>query len=103
MTPEGQVKRQITRMLDDYGERIYRFMPVQTGYGRPSLDFLLCVDGLFVTIEAKVKGKRPTPRQEATMEDIRRAGGTCFVVDDDAALAAVRRFIDYVLQQSEAA
>ena len=68
-------------------------MPVQMGYGAPALDFLWCVNGQFVAIETKVKGKKMTPRQEQTANEICEAGGLVFVVDGDETLAGTMRQI----------
>ena len=60
-------------------------MPVQTGYGVPTLDYLLCVKGNFIAIETKKAGGVPTDRQKITIKEILAAGGTTFVVcgEDD--------------------
>ena len=99
-TPEGRVKAMIKRRMEAaFGDYAYRFMPVQNGMGAPALDFYYCVYGLFVAIEAKVKGKKPTPRQETTAEQITKAGGLALVVDDEqsmeAALLKIRTRIRY--------
>lgn len=61
----------------------YIFMPVQSGFGSTTLDFLVCVAGKFIAIETKADGtKLPTPRQVATMDFIHLAGGKVFVVYD---------------------
>lgn len=80
-TPEGKVKDKVKRVLKKYG--CYYFMPVQTGYGSPTLDFLCCCRGVFIAIETKQPGKQPTPRQELTIADIRSARGIVFVIDGD--------------------
>lgn len=86
MTPEGKVKAKVSRRLKELGAECWRFMPVQTGYGLPALDYLNCIHGYFVAIETKVKGKHLTPRQAETKYAIEAAGGTVFVVDDDESL-----------------
>lgn len=83
MTPEGKIKRSISRLIDRY-KGVYVFMPVPSGYGKSSLDYLLCVDGIFVAIEAKAPGKKPTDRQKKIMEDIKRAGGVVLLIDSEA-------------------
>jgi hypothetical protein len=84
VTPEGRVKAKVkTALQKAFGENCWRFMPVQTGYGSVALDFLLCVDGRFVAIETKVKGKKLTPLQEQTKAAIEAAVGSVYVVDDD--------------------
>jgi hypothetical protein len=81
MTPEGKVKNKINRALAPFGPDIYKFMPVQTGYGKKTLDYLLCINGKFVAIEAKAPGKTMTALQNETACQIIEAGGTVFVVD----------------------
>jgi hypothetical protein len=81
MTPEGKVKAKVKRLLKEHDA--YFFMPVQTGYGAPTLDFLVCVYGFFVAIETKAGKARPTQRQELTINEIRQAGGFAIVVRED--------------------
>lgn len=50
-------------------------MPVPSGYGVPTLDFIGCYKGFFFAIETKAPGKEPTPRQRKTIKDI-GANGT---------------------------
>lgn len=98
-TPEGKVKRRLNKRLQDlYGEQVYRFMPVQTGYGAPALDYFLCANGRFVAIETKAKGKKPTPRQLATMDAIRKAGGFTYVVDDYESIERAMHAIGQMLK-----
>ncbi len=80
MKPEEAVKAANKGWLKDHGA--YFFMPVQTGYGATTLDFLVCLNGRFIGIEAKRPGiKRPSPRQKICMENIEAAGGWSFCVD----------------------
>jgi len=81
MTPEGKVKDKIKKILKDFG--VYWHCPVQNGLGAPSLDFICCYKGKYIAIEAKAPGKKPTPRQEITINDIRKAGGTVLVISGD--------------------
>ena len=73
MTPESYVKKPVRAWLKAIG--CYRFSPVQMGLGVTTLDDLVCIGGRFVGIEYKAEGKAPTPRQQLTMTEIRRAGG----------------------------
>lgn len=93
MTPEARIKIRIKKLLDSFGERIYYFMPVPSGYGAATIDYLLCIDGLFVGIEAKRPGGKPTLRQDGVLEDIRRANGSTFVVSDDESLNVLEQFL----------
>jgi hypothetical protein len=68
-------------------------MPVQTGYGAPALDFLLCVRGKFIAIETKAPGKKLTPLQETTKAQIEAAGGLVLEVWDEPTLAIAMKII----------
>ena len=75
-TPEGVEKDLIKAYLTRLGPRgCYWFMPVQTGWGRQTVDILACIDGTFWAIEVKRDGKMPTARQTAVLNQIRAAGG----------------------------
>ena len=90
-TPEGKVKEQVKRLLRDH--KAYYFMPVQNGMGAPSLDFLVCHNGQFLGIETKAPGKKATPRQEVTMQQMRNAGAMCLVVDGGTTLAMLEMWL----------
>ena len=105
-TPEGKVKAKVRKakaalIKDGYG--IWSFMPVQMGYGAPALDFLWCVNGQFIAIETKIKGKYMTPRQQQTADEIKAAGGLVFVVFDDESLAWAIKHIRDTCQSPSAA
>ena len=75
-TPEGQEKHELRKALDAAG--VYYFMPVQTGYGRSTLDFLCCLGGWFVALETKRDGKEPTARQQRVMKEVIGSGGKAY-------------------------
>ena len=79
-TPEGKVKNMVRRHLQPY-KGLYEYWPVPSGYGASSLDCLVCYKGTFIAIETKAPGKKPTPRQEACIKQIRDAGGYAYVID----------------------
>jgi hypothetical protein len=79
-TEEGHLKIKVKRYLDQL-PKMYRHMPVPSGYGSQTLDFLCCINGRFVGIETKASGKKPTPRQEQCMAAIKAAGGAAFWCD----------------------
>lgn len=91
MTPEGKVKEAVKKTLKRY--EAYWFCPVQNGLGSPSLDFLVCHKGLWLGIETKATGKKPTLRQERTMKAMRDAGGICFVVDGPETLKVLELWL----------
>ena len=95
-TPEAKIKERIDKVLAAYGDDIYVFKPVQTGYGKRTLDYLGCAWGIFFSIEAKRSPKaRPTPLQLKAIEDIQRAGGLALVIGDQLGLDALRRFLEF--------
>ncbi len=82
MTPEGKVKEKIKKILKEHGA--YYAMPIGTGFGNSGVpDFLCCVNGEFLAIEAKAGKGVPTALQEKNMRDIEAAGGRALVVSDD--------------------
>ncbi len=78
-TPEGKPKDEIRKWLESIGA--YVFSPVQMGYGRRTLDLLVCIGGKFIAIEVKAKGKKPTEKQFKTIKQINTAGGYAFWCD----------------------
>lgn len=102
MTPEGKVKAEINRTISRY-KAVYKFMPVPSGYGPSSLDYLLCANGHFIGIEAKAPGKKPTDRQNMCIKAIERAGGTVFVIDGSAGCSDLDAFLKEVLKNAGSA
>ena len=81
-TPESKVKNKIKTMLKAHG--VYYAMPIGTGFGNSGVpDFLCCVGGKFLAIEAKAGKGKTTALQEKNMRDIEAAGGRALVVSDD--------------------
>ena len=80
MTPEGEVKKTVSKLLKSYPNVFYD-MPVPSGYGKSTIDYFGCAGGLFFAIEAKAEGKEPTARQWRILETIVDAGGKIFAID----------------------
>ncbi len=100
MTPEGKVKASINKMLKRYPQ-VYKYMPVPAGFGPSSLDYLLCVNGCFIGVEAKRPGKLPTPRQQECIRKILEAKGSIFIVYDQATLDELERYIGYLYASAD--
>ena len=82
MTPEVKVKKKVKEALQEIGA--YYAMPVGTGFGNAGVpDFLVCVRGMFIGIECKANGNKPTALQLHHMMQIRKAGGLAYVVDEN--------------------
>ena len=81
-TPEGKVKRVVTKQLREMGA--YYFFPATGGYGRSGVpDIVGCYKGLFFGIECKAGKNKPTVLQEKNLRDIQQAGGFQIVINED--------------------
>ncbi len=78
-TPEAKVKAKIKAILKEHN--VYYAMPMGTGYGNSGVpDFLCCVNGKFVAIEAKAGKRMATDLQLKNLSEINKAGGyTCLI------------------------
>jgi hypothetical protein len=64
---------------------IYYAMPIGTGYGNSGVpDFLCCINGHFVAIEAKAGRGVPTALQEKNLREIDKAGGWTLVINEES-------------------
>lgn len=81
MTPEGKVKKQVKKILDDVGA--YHFSPMTAGYGRSGVpDIIACYKGKFIGIECKAGKNEPTLLQKHNMKLINQSGGLSIVVNE---------------------
>ena len=81
-TPEALVKAKITKTLQEMG--IWFFMPPANGYGRAGIpDFIGCMNGLLIAIEAKAGKNKPTALQLREIDRIKAAGGYAIVVNEE--------------------
>lgn len=98
-TPEGRVKDAIRKLLAKY-DGMYFYMPVPSGYGRTTIDFLGCYRGRFFAIEAKAPGKKPTLKQSDALQAIAAAMGKTFVVDNVSSpvLEDLRAWLDQLTE-----
>ena len=85
-TPEAKVKDKIKAILKEHG--VYYAMPIGTGYGNAGVpDFLCCIKGRFLAIEAKANGGKTTALQDRNLRDIETAGGiTCILNEDNVSV-----------------
>jgi pantoate kinase len=81
-TPEAKVKTKIKAILKAHN--VYYAMPIGTGYGNSGVpDFLCCVNGKFVAIEAKAGKGEATALQLKNLGDINRAGGYTLIIREN--------------------
>jgi pantoate kinase len=81
-TPESKVKAKIKAIFKEHN--VYYAMPIGTGYGNSGVpDFLCCVNGNFLAIEAKAGKGTTTALQDKNLRDIKMAGGTAAVIAEE--------------------
>lgn len=81
-TPESKVKDKIKTILAKHG--VYYAMPIGTMYGNSGVpDFLCCVAGHFLAIEAKAGKGKTTALQDKNLRLIRAQGGTALVINEN--------------------
>jgi len=74
MTPEGLVKQEVLHGLAGIGA--YYFMPVQTGFGKRTVDILACYKGRFIAIECKrPEGGKLSKIQRDVLRTVEACGG----------------------------
>ena len=79
--PEVKVKKQIQALLEKHGA--YYFTPVTGGFGASGVpDFVACIKGRFIGIEAKAGKGKPTALQDKNLAQIMDAGGVAVVVNE---------------------
>ena len=100
MTPEGKVKRRVTKILQKFGA--YYFSPVTGGFGRSGVpDLVVCYQGVFIGIECKAGDNKPTALQLKNLEDIHTNGGWGMIVNEDTAedVEAVLIYISHLREK----
>jgi len=80
-TPEAKVKAKIKAILKT--NNVYYAMPMGTGYGNSGVpDFLCCVHGHFIAIEAKAGNGKTTALQDKNLKQIRESAGVALVINE---------------------
>lgn len=102
-TNEGDVKRQVKKLLNQHNW--FWWMPPANGFGRAGIaDFNALRGGVFLAIETKFGGNKPTAQQRGFIESIRAEDGMAFVVSEknlDALAVWLERFDLAVQAQAE--
>ena len=92
---ERDVKRTVSALLSLAMEHdpIYVWMPVVTGYGKRSLDYICCIQGRFVAIETKATGEWLRPSQRERARDMWKAGAKVFIISGPDGYGALERYL----------
>ena len=81
-TPEGIIKDQVRKVLEELGA--YYFFPAANGFGRAGIpDVIACINGQFIGIECMAASKQPTALQQRELDNIEKAKGTGLLVNAD--------------------
>lgn len=91
-TPEGKVKAKVSALLKRY-DPLYYFMPVPSGFGESTLDYIGCYRGLFFSVETKAGAGKLTERQKQTRLWMERAGGKVFEIRDEIGLKELEAWL----------
>ena len=82
-TPESRVKKRIKDALvtlQREGYPVWYYMPVPGRLSAPGIpDFICCINGFFLAIEAKAPGGTTTLIQDITIDRIRAANGHAII------------------------
>lgn len=80
-TSEKDVKKTVKELLNRNGW--FWWMPPANGFGKVGVsDFNALKSGVFLAVETKFGGNKPTVQQKAYLQSIHAAGGIAFVVDE---------------------
>ena len=80
-TPESKVKNKAKLALARLGA--YYTFPMTGGYSNSGVpDILVCYRGVFIGLECKANGNKPTRLQESHIKEINMNGGIAFIVDE---------------------
>lgn len=93
-TPEGKIKDKVKALLTEHGA--YQFWPVQMGYGKRTLDCLVCHYGRFLAIETKRPGKALTPLQQVIAVEMSKTGGTVLRVNSEEELVELKLILESI-------
>lgn len=92
---ERDVKRKVSALfkLAQKHAGLYLWMPVPSGFGKSSLDYIICLQGHFIAVETKAPGEWLTPRQREVSREIMMSGGKVFVVSSQEGFGALERYL----------
>ena len=78
---ESDVKDDIKKILTKHS--VWYFMPSMNGYGRAGIpDFICCVKGNFMAIEAKFGRGKASAHQARELADIQMNEGISMIIDE---------------------
>lgn len=93
MQPEAQLSKKIIDAINKaYAPNVLAEKNAGTVMGGNKLDISICLAGLYLELEVKMPGKKPTDRQRFRMRQVMAAGGRAGWTDSvEGALAFVKK------------
>jgi hypothetical protein len=87
---KAKTEKEIKAEIKDYLSRFGHFEVIhRTGYGNAGVsDLIGCIKGVFVAVEVKRQGRKPTSNQQKYIDNINRNGGIAFVATSVADVIA---------------
>ena len=88
-TPESWEKKDVDDYLESVGAYIVK--PTSGGFGVSGhADRVVCIKGMFFSLEVKREGKGPTPIQQRRMEEVEVAGGFAVAGTAEVVIAYIK-------------
>ena len=93
---ERDVKRKVSALLKLASEHepLYVWMPVVTGWGKRSLDYICCIQGQFLAIETKASGEWLRPDQRQRAREMYDAGARVFIISGRDGYEALEKYLE---------
>ena len=77
---ENQIKTKLMAWLKTIPKCKSFRVEQRPGMGRGVSDILICYRGIFMAVEVKLQGKKPTALQRKFLDDVVKAGGRAIVI-----------------------
>ena len=93
---EKDVKKRVSALLRLAMEHepLYVWMPVVTGWGKRSLDYICCIQGQFLAIETKATGEWLRPDQRERAREMLKSGAKVFIISGPDGYGALERYLE---------
>lgn len=93
LTPEGWEKKEVDEYLESIGAYIVK--ATTGGFGASGhADRVVCIQGIFFSLEVKRPGKGPTPLQARRITEVEAAGGLAVAGTADIIIAFIKAAIE---------
>lgn len=81
MTPEGKVKKFIDKYMKEHFPEAWKYNPPGGAFGKAGVpDKLFLYKGVFIAIEAKAEGGKPTALQMKNLNELKAQGAIAAIV-----------------------